>query len=186
MTLETLIQNYGYLAILIGTFLEGEVILILGGLAAHLGYLELPWVIASAFAGTFGGDQLYFFIGRRYGQRFLDKRPRWKKRSERIWALLHRHQDWVVLGFRFVYGTRTLTPFVIGMSWIKTLRYVVLNFLGAVVWAIAFGVLGYVFGQVVAQLVGQVKRYEVILFGTVAVLGLVLWGVRLWRQRRQP
>ena len=58
MSLQQLITDYGYLAILMGTFLEGETILILGGFASHRGYLELPWVVVSAFIGTLAGDQL--------------------------------------------------------------------------------------------------------------------------------
>jgi len=50
MSLEELISTYGYAAIGIGTFLEGETILILVGFAAHRGYLELPWVIVFAIA----------------------------------------------------------------------------------------------------------------------------------------
>lgn len=45
MSLEYLIDTYGYPAILIGTFLEGETILVLGGIVAKLGYLKLPWVM---------------------------------------------------------------------------------------------------------------------------------------------
>ena len=58
MSLEHLIDAYGYLAILAGTFLEGETILILGGVAAKLGYLDLPWVIVCGFTGSLIGDQL--------------------------------------------------------------------------------------------------------------------------------
>ena len=56
MTIESFIETYGYAAILIGTFLEGETILVLGGFAAHRGYLSLPWVIVAAFAGTLSGE----------------------------------------------------------------------------------------------------------------------------------
>ena len=63
MTIEYLIQTYGYVAILVGTFLEGETVLVLGGLAAHQGYLQLPGVMLAAFAGTLIGDQLFFFLG---------------------------------------------------------------------------------------------------------------------------
>ena len=49
MTLESIVDTYGYLAVLLGTFLEGETILVLGGFAAHRGYLALPWVIVAAF-----------------------------------------------------------------------------------------------------------------------------------------
>lgn len=110
MSLETLISTYGYAAIGIGAFLEGETILILGGLAAHRGYLELPWVIVCAFLGTLFGDQLYFYIGRTKGKALLERRPHWKSKSEKVFLLLNRHQVWVILGFRFLYGLRTVTP----------------------------------------------------------------------------
>ena len=74
MSIEILIQKFGYLAIFIGAFLEGETILIVGGFAAHRGYLLLPYVIFSAFLGTLFGDQLFFFIGRFKGKQ-LTKQP---------------------------------------------------------------------------------------------------------------
>ena len=55
-----MIENYGYAAILVGTFLEGETILVLAGLAAQLGYLTLSGVILAAFLGSLSGDQLFF------------------------------------------------------------------------------------------------------------------------------
>ena len=68
MSLEIFVKTYGYWALLVGTFFEGETILIIGGITAHLGYLELPIVILIAFIGSFSGDQLYFFIGRMKGR----------------------------------------------------------------------------------------------------------------------
>ena len=66
MTLESIVDTYGYLAVLLGTFLEDETILVLGGFAAHRGYLALPWVIVAAFLGSLCGDQLFFFLGRKH------------------------------------------------------------------------------------------------------------------------
>ena len=91
MSLQELISHYGYVAIVIGTFFEGETILVLGGLAAHQGYLQLPWVMASAFAGTLLGDQLYFYIGRAKGQGLLETRPKWKARAGKVFGLLEKH-----------------------------------------------------------------------------------------------
>lgn len=65
MTIADFLSHYGYLALLIGTFLEGETILVLGGLAAHQGYLDLAGVILAAFAGSLMGDQFFFLLGRR-------------------------------------------------------------------------------------------------------------------------
>ena len=70
-----MIQKNGYLSILIGTFLEGETILVLGGLAAHRGYLSLAGVIMAAFIGSLCGDQLFFYLGRRHSQAVLARRP---------------------------------------------------------------------------------------------------------------
>ena len=71
MTLDLpgLIDSYGYLAVAIGTFLEGETILALGGLAAHRGYLSFRDVVIVALLCGFAGDQFFFFLGRYHGDR---------------------------------------------------------------------------------------------------------------------
>ena len=71
MTLESMINTHGYWAVLVGTFFEGETVLLLGGFAASQGYLVLRWVIVVAFFGTLCADQLFFFLGRRYSQATL-------------------------------------------------------------------------------------------------------------------
>ena len=58
MDFAALVHTYGYAAVFIGSFLEGETTLALGGFAAQRGHLALPWVIAVAEAGGFLGDQL--------------------------------------------------------------------------------------------------------------------------------
>lgn len=178
MSLHSLISEYGYWAILIGTFLEGETILVLGGLAAHSGYLHLPWVIAVAFIGSLSGDQLYFYIGRAKGMEFIEKRPRWHKPSQKVFDLLHRHQVPLILGFRFLYGLRSVTPFAIGASGISPVRFLILNMIGALVWAITVGYLGYLFGQVVERVMGEIKHYEMWLLLGIALLALIVWLVR--------
>jgi membrane protein DedA with SNARE-associated domain len=175
MTLEGLISTYGYAAIGIGTFLEGETILILGGFAAHRGYLELPWVIVSAFLGTLFGDQLYFYIGRTKGKDAIEKRPRWKSKSEKVFSLLDKHQVWLILGFRFLYGLRTVTPFIIGTCRISPFRFLILDILGASIWAIVIGVLGYLFGHTLEILMGNVKKYELLIFAVIAGAGVFTW-----------
>jgi membrane protein DedA with SNARE-associated domain len=186
MTVQSLVDTYGYLAILLGTFIEGETILVLGGFVAHRGYLHLPWVILAAFIGTLCGDQLFFFLGRRRSQAFLAKRPSWKERIDRTHRLLDRFRIPLILGFRFLYGLRTVTPFVIGMSPVPTAQFVFLNAVGAMVWAIAVGTGGYLFGNALEILIGNVKRYEFLVFGAIAFIGGSIWSLTfLGRRRRQ-
>src|SRR2546421_1162739 len=162
MSLQELLQTYGYVVLFAGTFLEGETILIIAGFLAHEGYLKLPLVITVAMLGTLAGDQLFFHLGRRKGRRFLENRPAWEAKSRRARELLRRHQTWTILGFRFVYGIRTVTPFLIGASGIGPLRFLVLNAAAAIVWAIAVALLGYTVGFAVESALGEVKRYQLL------------------------
>ncbi|HVJ15566.1 MAG TPA: DedA family protein, partial [Polyangiaceae bacterium] len=135
MKLMDLVNQYGYAAIVIGTFAEGETVLVLGGFAAHQGYLELPWVVVAAFAGSLCGDQCAFFLGRRYGGRLLARFGRLQAGVDRATALLRRHETWLLIGFRFVYGIRNVTPFTAGLSAIPVPRFLLLNVLGALLWS---------------------------------------------------
>ena len=184
MSLESIIQTYGYWALMIGTFFEGETILVIGGFAAHRGYLSLPLVILAAFIGTLAGDQLYFFIGRKKGNAFLDKRPSWKPHMEKVHILLERYQALLILGFRFLYGLRTVTPFVLGMSRVKTANFIMLNVVGALVWAALFGTGGYLFGAALEIFLEDIKRYERLTFLGMFLAGLAVWVLHLYQKYR--
>jgi len=182
--LESLLTEYGYPVLLIGTFFEGETVMVLGGVAAHLAYLSLGWVIVCGFAGTLSGDQLYFFLGRRYGPKFLASHPDWQARSQRVYRIMDKYPVLLILGFRFLYGLRTVTPFVIGMSDISYLKFTLLNISGAGLWALVIGLAGFYFGHAVELVLGDIQHYEHIALALVCTVGLVIWGVFLFRGHR--
>jgi len=186
---EHLIQTYGYWAVLVGTFLEGETVLVLGGFAAHRGYLHLGGVILAAFVGTLCGDQFFFYLGRRHGRATLARYPLWKAKSARARRLLERHRIPLILTFRFLYGLRSVIPFAIGLSTVRAREFAALNALGAAVWACAVGFGGYLFGKGLQLVLADVKRYEWAATLAVVAAGAVVWcGYFLWRrrQRRRP
>ncbi|MCJ7766337.1 MAG: DedA family protein [Thiovulaceae bacterium] len=185
MGAEELIRNYGYIAVLAGTFFEGETILLIAGFFAHLGYLELPYVIAAAFAGTLASDQLFFYAGRYKGMKLIEKRPAWRSKSDRVFKLLHRHQAVLILGFRFIYGLRTVTPLVIGSSGISPIRFLILNSCGALLWAVIIGVLGYYFGQTLELLIGDIKKYELWVVAALLLVAVLVWIVYRRREKRR-
>ena len=181
--LESLLTTYGYSIIIIGTFLEGETVMILAGVAAHLGYLSLDLVIICGFSGTLIGDQLYFFLGRRHGKSMLAKHPGWQVPAERVFNKLEQHQNLLILSFRFLYGIRTVTPFAIGMSEVSYLRFTLLNIIGAGIWAIAIASAGYYFGQAVETVLGDIKKYELEVMAAIVVLASLVWFIHFYRQR---
>ena len=182
MNLSDLIDSYGYWAVFGWTFIEGESLLALAGLAAQQGWLEFQWVIAAAVAGSFLGDQIWFFLGRTQGPKLLARHPKYAPRVARAHELLGRYQTPLILAVRFLYGLRAVLPFVIGMSRISTFRFQALNFLGAVIWSATIASAGYLFGNVVELVLGDIQRYEKYAFAAVAIVFLLVW----WASRRRP
>ena len=182
---QEFLSTYGYWAILVGTLIEGETILIIGGLMAYQGYLSLPWVMLSGFGGTLLGDQLYFYLGRIYGLRLLRRRPSWQKQIGKVERLLDRFQNYLILLFRFLYGLRTVTPFVIGLSRISPRKFLLLNALGAVVWSFLVGAAGYLFGTLLETILGDLKKFERIIFLLMALAGAIVWGIYLYFRKRR-
>lgn len=182
-SLEALIQQYGYLAIFVGTFFEGETILVLGGLFAYQGHLNLPAVMLVAFSGTLFGDQFFFYMGRRHSDWILNLRPGWAPRMRRAMQLLHRYQNFFMLSFRFYYGLRAVIPFTLGVSKIDARRFLVYNFFGAVIWSVTVGFLGYLFGEAIALVLEDVERYKYWGILTVILISIAVWAYFVIRKR---
>jgi membrane protein DedA with SNARE-associated domain len=186
--LEQLVADYGYVAILIGTFFEGETILLVGAFAAHEGYLRIDLVVLIAFIGSCAGDQFWYMLGRRYGRARLMNRPFLADRVTRITRWLDRYPTLFILGFRFVYGIRNIAPVVIALSKIPPWRFYVLNVVAAALWAVTGGVAGYLFGAAVEAFIGHLRAVEQRLIAGIvlAVIGYLV-GRWLWRWfRRVP
>ena len=182
-----LIENYGYVTILIWTFIEGETIVILAGMAvaSGIGGLELSWVIACAIGGSFFGDQFYYYLGRHYGPKIIARRLSWQAAAERVYSHLHRHQYWLILTFRFYYGLRNVTPFVVGSSQIPRVRFFVLNLIGAIVWATTFALGGELLGQTLAMFMDDYHRYAIYFLLLLMLIAFVIWLVTILRLRRK-
>ena len=176
MDLSELIETYGYWVVFGGTLLEGESVLLLAGYAAYSGLLELHTVVAVAVFGSFMGDQLWFYLGRTRGASLLAKYPSYVVPAARAQALLDRYHTPIILALRFLYGLRTVLPFVIGMSrTISTLRFQVINFIGAVLWATSGAVVGYLFGNAIEIILGDIHHYQKLIFAFMAVAALGYW-----------
>ena len=184
--IESFIRSYGYGALFLGTILEGETFLILAGLMAHMGLMKLPLVILVALLGSFLGDQFYFFLGRRRGAALLDRHPVWQHRAEKVHRAIRRYHNWIMVGFRFVYGMRTITPLILGMDrTIRVRRFILLNLIGAVLWSTVIATGGYLFGRVLKVFLADVKHYELALLVVVLLVGIAIRLLVLYREKRK-
>src|SRR3546814_54852 len=121
-----------------------------------------------AFVATLFADQILFYVGRFYGPGLLERYPKLKEKSKRIFELLHKYNTPFILGFRFVYGIRTASPLIIGTSGVSIKRFTILNFLAAVIWTIVSCLggylLGYLFADVIEEAIFKVGHYQKVAF----------------------
>ena len=181
MNIAEWVQSYGYLAVAVGTFLEGESVLLIAGAAASRGHLLMPGVIAIAALASFLGDQLYFLVGRRYGAALLARYPSLQPRAARVRDLLDRHHLPLILSIRFLYGLRIAGPIAIGMSSVSWPRFLLLNGLGALLWALLIASLGYGAGHALVPLLKAIDADELWGLSLLLALGLVWWLLRRHR-----
>lgn len=183
MDITSLIEQYGYAALTIGSIAEGETITLLGGVAAHQGLLKLPLVIAAVALGGMIGDQVLYLVGRRYGDSLLQRFSRHQKQITKARRMINRRPWLFVIGTRFMYGFRIVGPILIGASHLPPKVFLPLNILGAVVWATLFSLLGYAGGELIAPWLHSVDKHLKHLIWLALAVVLVM-GVRLWLKRR--
>ncbi|HKN09362.1 MAG TPA: DedA family protein, partial [Pseudomonadota bacterium] len=189
MNIDQLIAEHGaytYLIALIWTFLEGETIVLFAGFAAAQGMLNPFLLLVAAWLGSFSGDQAYFWIGRHFGSRILNRFPRWRYGVESALGWLERYNTGFILSFRFIYGVRNLSSFAMGMSAIHWKRFLSLNFLAAGLWAASFISVGYFLGHAFRAVLGHlVRSFSLVMLGAFIAFAVAVWLVHRLQRRRQ-
>lgn len=172
--LREFVQHWGYVAICAGTYVEGEGVLLSAGAAAHAGVLSLPLVVMSASVGSVAWGQTWFWLGRLSGEGLIARRPKWRPRVLVVERLLSRLGPWVLLLGRFVVGMGTVLPTMIGVSGFAWQRFIVLDSIGALVWASVVASVGFGVGAVLERLLGHYWTWTPLVVAG-AFLALLCW-----------
>jgi membrane protein DedA with SNARE-associated domain len=129
---------------------------------------------------------IFFWLGRRHGDALLARWPSLARQSRRVTSLIERWHEWVIVGVRFAYGLRIAGPVLIGLSPLGIWRFAAFNAIGAVLWAISVGAVGWFFGAAAQALLGEIRHVEGWLFiGLLVAVGLAWIGRRLAGARRR-
>jgi len=154
--LENLFANYGYYVVFLGVFLEnamflgflvpGSVILILAGLSAQNGMINIWYVFALAVSATILGDTLSYLIGRMGWAKAIEKGAAGGV-VERLRGAMEKNYVWIILGYHWAGYSRAVGPAAAGLFRIPYRRWAPLDYAGGAVWAIAYTMLGVLLGM---------------------------------------
>jgi membrane protein DedA with SNARE-associated domain len=175
--IQPLVAQHGYWVVFLIIMLEsaglplpGETVLILASIfAGATGELDLPLVIAFAAAGAILGDNIGFWIGRRWGTKFLLRYGKFihlpEERLKLGQYLFARHGAKIVFFGRFVAFLRVLAALLAGVNKYHWPQFLFFNAAGGTIWAVVVGIGSYVFGDSIVRVSGPI--------GMIALAGVV-------------
>jgi membrane protein DedA with SNARE-associated domain len=196
--LTQFIDAWGYAAIFlivvlgnVGLPVPEETVLTVSGYLAWQGHLRFPVVVLVAVVSAVAGDNLGYWLGRRYGHRILDRLlAAAPERTERAQAFILRYGMLAVFAARFVTGLRFMAGPLAGSTGLAPARFVIANLLGAVVYVpIAAGAgyaIGFGLGDSIEELrraAGYTERFVLITLALAAIIGWVVLARRGCRRR---
>jgi membrane protein DedA with SNARE-associated domain len=168
----------------VGLIAPGETAIVLGGVVAAQGGVDLVPVLLIAWTGAALGDLASFALGARLGRRFLlTHGPRvgvTPRRLQRVEGFYARHGAKAILAGRFVGLVRAVSPFLAGASGLRLRAFLPWSVLGTAVWASAFTLAGYAFHESFSRASGALTHGALAL----AVLAAIVLIVRAHRRSR--
>ncbi len=186
--MEEFLRQYGPIGIFLGAGFEGQTALIVGGILARQHILNLWVVLGCATAGSGIVDHLLFVAGRRFRTHRWVVRATQQVAFARALNFIEKYPISYILAFRFIFGLRVASPIAIGVSQVPTWRFTLLNILGAVIWASAFTMAGFIFGEAIHNLLGKghhAGRWTLAAAGGVVVVVGIIWAIRYLLRRRK-
>jgi membrane protein DedA with SNARE-associated domain len=187
--LDKLIVDWGYWALFFGSLIEGESVVFTISSMAFFGKFNIIKVMLIAFFASWIADQSLFHFGKYIGPRAFNKWPILREKSDKVLALLKKHESIFILSFRFIYGIRIASPIILGFSKVSSEKFTILNFFSAALWSILSCSLGYGIGAFASKLNFQ-SKWVGILFSLLIVMLIIsisqiILRVKKYRKRKQ-
>jgi membrane protein DedA with SNARE-associated domain len=123
-------------------------VVLLAGYAANMGALDWGKLVLVCWAGSCVGDVVRFWIGRRFGTRWLTRFPRLERAVQTAVRLVDHHYLWIPMIHRYPSGIRSVGGFAFGVSRLPRSTFHVLNVISAGIWAVVMVSIGYGFGHI--------------------------------------
>jgi len=164
-----------------GLPLPGETVLVTAGIYAGTTHeLDIAVLVAAAAIGATLGDNVGFWVGRRFGYRLLirhgDRVGLTVRRIKLGQFIFERHGGTVVFFGRFIALLRVLAALLAGVNCMRWWRFLFFNAVGGVTWAAVFGLGAYAFGEQVHRL-STPMAFASFVVATLGALG-AMWFVR--------
>ncbi len=145
---------FGEAALFIGFVLPGETSVIVAGVVASRGHVNILALCALVVLAAVIGDSVGYAVGSRYGEQLLKLpviRHRQVALQRALEGLRQRGPIYVFIG-RFTAFLRAVMPGLAGMSKMHYRRFLVANATGGLLWGVGYSLLGYFAGSALSTI----------------------------------
>lgn len=147
----------------VGFFLPGDSLLVVAGLFAAAGKLDLTILMVSLFIAAVVGDTVGYYTGRKMGRTLFTK-PKSRffnpKHIQKAHAFYEKHGGKTIVIARFVPIVRTFAPIVAGAAEMTYRNFIIYNVFGGLFWIVSMLLAGYFLGGLVEQFMRNVFGIE--------------------------
>ncbi len=173
---QQFVEQYGYWAVFIWTFIEGETVFIVAAALAAAGVLVTWKVIVVAACGAFIGHLFFFVLGRWRGERIIHAIPILEKHVSKANLILDKYAHWSIFIFQYLYGTRLVAAILFGCSSITFWRFFFLQIINCITWAIIIYTVGHFLGIAAMSILHQFGIWGlVIALSIAAIIAAILY-----------
>ncbi|MDR0407511.1 MAG: VTT domain-containing protein [Campylobacteraceae bacterium] len=142
----TSLATYGYIVLFLYSFGGGMVAIIAAGVLSYKGIMNLEASIAIAAIANFTGDVMLSSIGRYNRETIMPYIKKHRRKLALSHILMKKYGDKIIIIKKFIYGLKTLIPIAVGLTKYSLLKFNILNFIAALIWALSLGYGSYYMG----------------------------------------
>lgn len=137
------LETFGYLILFLYCMGGGYVPIIAAGVLAAMGKLDLGFSIILAIIGNVLGSSMFALLARTQKGEIMRIFKKHRRKIAYLQVMIRRY-DWLLfLVSKFIHGARTFVPLAVGISAYNMMKFLVINFIGAIIWGISLGLLGF-------------------------------------------
>ena len=160
--MEELIKDWGYIILFLYSFGGGFVALVVAGILAYSGELNIVMVLLVAGTANFIGDQFLFTIARKNKAQAKEMMRKHQRKIALSHLLMKKYGSAVIFLQKYIYGIKTLIPLAMGLTKYDYKKFIFFNLFATIAWTLIVGISSYMLGELVYTYIEEFKSYGII------------------------
>ncbi|RDU63465.1 DedA family protein [Helicobacter didelphidarum] len=173
------LESFGYLILFLYCMGGGYVAIISAGVLSSLGKLDLSVSIALAIIGNTLGSSLFAIIARAQKKDIMKMFSKHRRKIAYLQIMVKKYDWGLFLISKFLHGVRTFVPLAVGISAYNIIKFLFINFIGAIIWGISLGMLGYyasgIFLEIIKILLQYPYMFPIVFIGIIIAVTFFLY-----------